>query len=187
MSKIILVTGGARSGKSTFAEKLTKNIKGQILYIATAIPIDDEMEARINVHQQRRDKNWITYEGYQNLDECLKNHDYNVDAVLLDCVTIWVTNLFFDYVNEPDFEQLSLEQLDDIECNIEDEINRFISKCQSTQATVILVTNEVGFGLVPESKMGRVFRDILGRMNQRIAQASDEVYLVISGISMKIK
>ncbi|WP_105618608.1 bifunctional adenosylcobinamide kinase/adenosylcobinamide-phosphate guanylyltransferase [Vallitalea okinawensis] len=182
MGKLILVTGGARSGKSTFAENLIKASYEDVLYIATAIPYDGEMVERIKKHREQRPSKWETYEGYKDLGQVLNNN--TSEAVLLDCMTIMVTNLMFDYMGEEDINDCDTELM---EKYILEQINQLIDGTRAYAGTTVLVTNEVGSGLVPESKLSRVFRDIAGRVNQRIAGKAEEVYLVVSGIPVRIK
>lgn len=186
MAKIILVTGGARSGKSSYAESILKKVEGEILYIATSIPFDDEMKERVKKHRQRRPANWHTYEGYKNLIKVFQEKDINYGGILLDCVTIMVTNLMFDEGAE-DIEKLSEEALNEVEAKILFEMGQFLDGAEKTNAEVVMVTNEVGDGIVPENRLARIFRDIAGRVNQYIASRCDEVYLVVCGIPVKIK
>jgi len=186
MGKIILVTGGARSGKSTYAEELAKNSGENIMYIATAIPFDEEMEDRIKKHQESRPSEWFTYEGYKDLDIILNEKGDNFQGVLLDCVTVMTTNNIFEY---PEFDENNIEiaMLDKIQDFIKNEFIKLIDVAKQKNLTLIMVTNELGSGLVPESSLGRAFRDIAGRINQIIAKQADEVYLLVAGIPVKIK
>lgn len=182
MSKIILVTGGARSGKSTFAENLLKD-EEDVLYIATSIITDEEMEDRVKKHRERRSSNWETHEGYLDLHKALeKSHK---EYVLLDCVTIMTTNIMFS--EDKDLEQVSMEEIDDITIKIKNEFTKFINKGRELNKTIVMVTNEVGWGVVPPTKLGRIFRDIAGFVNQYIGSLSDEIYLVCCGQPLKIK
>lgn len=183
MGKGILVTGGARSGKSNYAETLAKELGEKVLYIATSIPFDDEMRLRVEKHRERRPGNWITYEDYRNL-WTVPFHDF--DGVLLDCITVMITNLMFDI---PEMRSENYENVDfnTVEAGIMKEIKALIEAVKSSGKTVILVSNEIGFGIVPETKLGREFRDIAGRVNQYIASQCEEVYLTVCGIPMRIK
>ncbi len=185
MGKLILVTGGARSGKSTFAEQKVKEFGGNILYVATAKQIDEEMKQRIAKHRAQRPSEWETYEGYRNLDMALSEIIMDKSAVLLDCITIMVTNLMLDESYE--WDNLSRDRVEEIELGILHQIERLISLAKMNNLPFVLVTNEVGLGVVPPSAMGRDFRDIAGRMNQLLAATADEVYFCVSGIPMKIK
>ena len=180
---MILVTGGARSGKSRHAEALIGN-SPQVLYIASSQILDDEMAARIEHHRQGRPVHWRTVERWQQLDELI-NADINPQhAVLLECITTMVTNLLFDYGGDKDPDEWDYQAMEQA---INAEIQSLIAACQRCPAKVVLVTNEVGMGIVPESRLARHFRDIAGRVNQQLAAAANEVWLVVSGIGVKIK
>lgn len=186
MKNIVLITGGARSGKSTYAEKLAKETKGQVLYIATSIPFDDEMKDRVKKHKERRPATWHTFEGYKNLKQVFYNEKMQFDTILLDCITIMVTNLMFDKAGD-NFDDLNDQDIDTMEKEILQEVADFLYEAQKSTKTIIIVTNEIGSGIVPEYKMARVFRDIAGRVNQFIASRAQEVHLVVCGIPIKIK
>lgn len=185
MSRLILVTGGARSGKSTFAEETAKQCGQNVLYVATSKPIDDEMIQRIAKHRERRPSEWETLEEYKDLDLAIAKHLDGKDAVLLDCITIMVTNLMLE--KNYDWDSLTRDAVEQIESSIQHQIERLISLSKMSEATFILVTNEIGLGIVPATALSRDFRDIAGRMNQIIARAANEVYFCVSGIPMKIK
>lgn len=182
MGKIILVTGGSRSGKSTFAENLLKD-KDDVLYIATAIVTDKEMEKRVQKHKERRNPIWGTYEGYKGLDKVFMEdcHKY----IMLECVGTMVTNLMFDKTY--DFDTISQKEISELSDNIKSEVEKMISAAKKKDKDLIIVTNEVGWSLVPEYRLGRIFSDILGNLNQLIANLSDEVYLVACGLPLKLK
>lgn len=182
MPKVILVTGGSRSGKSEFSENLLKN-KDNVLYIATAIPTDIEMEHRIKKHKERRNPKWENYEGYKNLNKVILN--YNQKNILLDCVTVMVTNLMFD--KKRDFDNMKNKDINSLLIDIKTQFQNFILSSRKANKNLILVTNEVGYGLVPSYKLGRIFRDIAGSVNQLIASLSDEVYIVTCGLPLKLK
>lgn len=183
--KIILVTGGARSGKSGFGEGLLKEMGSEVLYVATAKAFDDEMRERIKKHQQSRPQEWVTYEGYRDFRQHLggKLHPYR--GLILDCVTIMITNLMMEL--ESDWDQISAQRIDEVEKEIFAQIQELVALLKETPLTAVLVTNEVGLGIVPGNPMSRAFRDIAGRMNQYLAREADEVYFTVSGIPMKIK
>lgn len=186
MGKIILITGGARSGKSTFAEKLALEKQGKILYVATAKAIDEEMKDRIRRHKERRPDHWDTLEQYKGLKEILPKRSKEYQGILLDCVTIMSTNIIFD---DPAMlrEEIPFKEILRVEESLMKEMDNFISCFPDLACDLILVTNEVGLGLVPESPLSRFYRDALGRVNQKLGQAADEVWMVISGIPVKIK
>ncbi len=174
--KIVFITGGARSGKSTFALKEASKILGNKAFIATAIwtygdtPIqDEEMKERIEKHKKQRGNEWDTYEEPVKISDVIKNIKDKYNVIVIDCLTLWLSNLFFNNKNvEKDIESL---------CNT----------LSSLYCTVFIVSNEVGSGIVPENKLARKFRDNLGILNQSIAEIADEVYMMIAGIPLKIK
>ncbi|HHW31982.1 MAG TPA: bifunctional adenosylcobinamide kinase/adenosylcobinamide-phosphate guanylyltransferase [Clostridiaceae bacterium] len=185
MGKLILITGGARSGKSSLGEKLAKEAGQEVLYIATAIPFDEEMESRIKKHRETRPANWETVEAYKDLDMALCDKINNKDAVLLDCITVMVSNLMLE--KAMDWENISVAEIDEAEARVMVEVNKLMNIAKKSETLFILVTNELGMGIVPTSKLGRAFRDIGGRVNQLLAKEADEVYFCVSGIPMKIK
>jgi adenosylcobinamide kinase / adenosylcobinamide-phosphate guanylyltransferase len=185
MGKIVLITGGARSGKSTYAEELAKSFGQKVMYIATSIAFDDEMKDRIKKHKDRRPSSWNTYEGYRDLKLVYKTKE-TFEVILLDCITVMISNLIYDYIGE-EVDNLKEEDINEIEKSIMMELSNFIDEAALNRQTVIIVTNELGCGIVPEYKLGRIFRDIAGRANQYIASRAEEVYLTVCGIPMKIK
>jgi len=180
-----LVTGGARSGKSSFGESIFNNMQGEILYIATAQAFDDEMKDRIKKHQQDRPSNWTTLEGYKDLADKIQPYRGKVSGVFLDCITIMVTNLMLD--EDVNWDNISPEVANEIEKKIMKEIQQLIKATKELEVPVVFVTNEIGMGIVPENKMSRIFRDIAGRMNQYLGREVDKVYLVVCGVPIKIK
>lgn len=187
MAYLTLVTGGSRSGKSTFAEKYVKGLKGKTLYIATAIGFDEEMKDRIKKHQNMRPKNWDTYEGYQSLEQVIIKKGFEYKCILLDCVTLWVSNQIFDSFGYDGYDDITQEDIDKVERKITDEVLRFVKKVRKTELKVVFVTNEVGSSIMPAYKLGRIFGDIQGRINQVLGNACDEVYFVVCGQALKIK
>jgi adenosylcobinamide kinase / adenosylcobinamide-phosphate guanylyltransferase len=185
MGKVVFITGGARSGKSTFAEKLLDGVD-DVLYIATAVPSDEEMVERIRQHVIRRNSRWHTVEAYSDLEKIICEKSAACKAVLIDCVTIMVTNLMF---NNPhiDWDTISISDCAVIESNINQEIDGLLKGAERFNGTVIIVSNEIGMGIVPATPMSRHFRDIAGRVNQRIAASALEAYMLVSGIPLKIK
>jgi adenosylcobinamide kinase/adenosylcobinamide-phosphate guanylyltransferase len=170
MGKLIFITGGARSGKSTFAQKLANNLSKKVTYIATAEAKDKEMELRIKIHRKNRPAHWRTVEREKNVTEILSQVAEKSEVILLDCLTLLISNLLLSGAKK-----------------ILKEIRRLVDEVKRAKATVLIVSNEVGMGIVPDNKLARRFRDIAGRANQIVAQAADEVYLVVSGISVKVK
>lgn len=186
MSKVTLITGGARSGKSTFAEELIGAKGEKILYVATAKAIDDEMIDRIKRHQSRRPAHWDTLEQYRGLAAVLPALSQKYDGILLDCVTIMATNLIFD---DPVMVKadVAFAEMQRTEKALMEEINKVIACFSKLSCDLVLVTNEVGLGLVPEYPLSRFYRDALGRVNQALGKAAAEVYFVTCGVPLKIK
>ena len=172
--KIILITGGQRSGKSSYAEQLALSLSPNPVYLATAHIWDEEFRDRVRRHQERRGAQWTNIEE----ERLLSSHDVTGRVVLIDCVTLWLTNFFFDAStsgHEPD--------VDAILATVKDEFDRFTAQ----DATYIFVTNEIGSGGVSENALQRKFTDLEGWMNQYIARQAEEVVLMVSGIPVKIK
>ena len=180
---LTLVTGGARSGKSRHAESLVAHAR-TVLYIATSQIFDDEMAARIAHHRASRPPHWRTEERWQQFSTLITPDNDPEEAVLLECMTTLITNLLFAYGGECDPDSWDYAAL---EKQIDEDIAQLIAACAACPSDVVLVTNEVGMGIVPENRLARHFRDIAGRVNQRLAQAADHVWLVVSGIGVKIK
>ncbi len=187
MGKIIFFTGGSRSGKSQFAEEyIYENKYKNKIYFATAIAFDEEMKDRIRKHVQRRGDTWKTVEGYKNLISLVENHIDNTNVILFDCISNCVSNLMI-MDREIDWDNITPNIVNQIEDEIEDEIIQFLAYIKGKNCDCVFVTNEVGSGLVPATPLGRHFTDICGRINQLVAKNSDEAYLAVSGIKVKIK
>ena len=169
MRRIILITGGARSGKSSYAEKLALELSDTPVYLATARIWDEEFRERVRRHQARRGPQWTNVEE----EKFLSRHDFTGRVVLVDCLTLWATNFFFDGCSDVD---AALDAL-------KDEFDRFTAQ----DATFILVTNEIGMGGTSDNEIQRKFTDLQGWMNQHAASRADEVLLMVSGIPVKIK
>lgn len=181
MGKIVLITGGARSGKSKFAENYVARTGKDIAYIATSQIFDDEMAYRVKLHRQRRPANWQTFEAPFNAHEAIKEAFNEHDTILFDCLTLYLSN----YLCQEEAQSLSLDDLSD---NVSMLMKELISAVRSvTNKTCVFVTNEVGAGIVPENELARKYRDLAGLCNQQIAKTADEVYLVVSGIPLQIK
>ena len=182
MGKITLVTGGSRSGKSSFAEEMLSN-EDEVLYIATSIATDKDMEERIRIHRERRNPRWNTYEGNRNIGNIIKKSSFKY--IFLECIGTLVANIMFE--SSSDFDKLNSSEINELENDILNEINNIISESKKNTGDIIIITNEVGLSLVPEYRLGRIFSDILGRVNQIIAENSDEVYISFCGIPLKLK
>jgi adenosylcobinamide kinase/adenosylcobinamide-phosphate guanylyltransferase len=177
MSQTFFITGGARSGKSKFAEQMALSYGAPICYLATAQPMDDEMGQRIRKHQQRRGDAWQTIEEPLHPAQTLAVNDGLFNVILLDCLTLWLSNLLLLY------EDLGEET----ETRVMDEVQRLATTLRGMTTPVIIVSNEVGMGIVPDNRLGRVFRDIAGQANQVIAASATEAWLVASGIPLRLK
>lgn len=185
MSKIILVTGGARSGKSSFAEQLCRSQENSTAYIATSIPFDEEMKDRVQKHKEMRPDSWETYEAYQKVYAKVSEIAAKHETVILDCVTLMVNNLMFE--ENMDYDHITPEEANKLEAYIKSEFEKLLEEVRKTNLYFVIVTNEIGMSPVAANKLTRVYTDIIGRMNQMIAKQADEVYFVVSGIPMKIK
>lgn len=176
---IKLVLGGARSGKSEFAEDIYKGID-DVTYIATAKAIDKEFEERIALHKARRNTKWTTIEAYKDFAKI----DMNTKYYFLDDVTNMLTNILFDHLGARDIvdEDASL-----VEKLVINEVATLFTRAKEMDADIVIVSSELGAGLVPEAKLSRLFRDMHGKINQYIAKNADEVYYVIASIGVKIK
>lgn len=186
MSKVHLVVGGARSGKSEYAEGCAKALSEKVTYIATAIDTDGSMADRIKKHIESRPITWPTIEQYNNFKSIEQHLDFiGADVILLDCMTVMMTNLMFAY--HQDYDAISSAELDEVESNIMVEFNDLVDSCRRYGKELILVTNEVGLGLVAPYKLGNYFRDISGRVNRHVATLADEVTFVAVGLPLKLK
>lgn len=168
MKRIILVTGGQRSGKSVHAEKLALSLSSQPVYVATAHIWDEEFGERVRKHQERRGPQWTNIEEEKHLSR----HDLTGRVAVIDCVTLWLTNLFFE---DQDVSRTLAAAKDEFD------------RLTAPEATYIFVTNEIGLGGVSPNEMQRKFADLQGAMNQYIARRADEVVLMVSGLPVKIK
>lgn len=172
MGRITFITGGARSGKSRLAERLAQEYAPPFGYLATGMAGDAEMAERIARHQLRRGADWQTLEEPLELCEVIRGHDGYFNVVLVDCVTLWLTNLLLKHTTpEP----------------VLAEVNKLTAAFPTLRTPLILVSNEVGMGIVPENRLARTFRDLAGEANELIAAAADEVYVTFSGLPLKLK
>jgi len=189
--RLILILGGARSGKSAFAERLAAGSERSVAFIATATAGDDEMRSRIARHRASRPKGWYTLEESLDLASAVRRAGELADVLLLDCVTLWLGNVLLQ-------ESVQHEKDDEVEFHTAGRLfnERALKECEALLAvvkslspdkTLIVVTNEVGLGIVPAYPLGRLYRDTLGYINQRLAQAADRVYLMMAGMAIDIK
>ncbi len=169
-NRIMLITGGARSGKSRYAEERARSMGSRLLYVATAEPGDEEMARRIAAHRGRRGTEWTTIEAPIEIASALREKR-GFDAAVLDCVTLWLSNLMACGG----------------ESRIERAVDEFIAAARGFGAPVFIVTNELGSGIVPDNALARSFRDLAGWTNQRLAEAADEVVLMVAGLPLFVK
>jgi adenosylcobinamide kinase / adenosylcobinamide-phosphate guanylyltransferase len=179
MAKITLILGGARSGKSSYAQKLAEDSGKSVTFIATAQAFDEEMATRIKKHQSERPQDWQTLEIQTDIASRVK--EIKSEIVVLDCITLLVSNLMMKFVKEDIVNEEPFRKA--IQCEIEELLNAI----RTTKQHWIMISNEVGLGLVPPYPMGRVYRDELGWANQRLAQDADEVLFMVAGLPMKVK
>ena len=183
MSSIHLVLGGIRSGKSAYAERLAAELAGPepALYVATGVAIDAEMEARIQRHRQRRPRNWQTLEAPLNPVGALQDHSQTMEppAILLfDSVDVWVSNLMLEHESTPRVE---------LEARIVGAARRFADYVRELDHHAVVVSSEVGYSLIATTSMGRQFQDLLGTVNQAMAEDADRVTMVVAGLPVAIK
>jgi adenosylcobinamide kinase/adenosylcobinamide-phosphate guanylyltransferase len=177
--RLTLILGGARSGKSTYAEKLAREHHRDVLYVATAEAQDDEMAARIVAHRAQRPAHWITLEAPRAIGQAIRSSGVNAPLVLIDCLTLLVNNVIV-----PLSEPIEFKEADRA---LNAAIDDLLSVYEESTAEWIIVSNEVGLGLVPPYPLGRVYRDALGRANQRLAAVADEVWFMVAGLPLKVK
>jgi adenosylcobinamide kinase/adenosylcobinamide-phosphate guanylyltransferase len=177
--RLILLLGGARGGKSGYALKLAQDREGasgdEVCFIATAQGLDEDMAARISRHRAERPSNWRTIEEPCQIDEALKQAN-GARIVVVDCLTMFVSNWLMRHEDEHECEQF-----------VRRITRNFLALARGRQQTIICISNEVGLGVVPDTRQGRVFRDLLGRVNQDFAAAADEVYLLFAGLPLQLK
>ncbi len=185
----MLVTGGARSGKSRYAQELAKELspEGRVLYVATAKVWDEEMAVRVRKHQESRPASCDTYEGYQDLGAVIAARGEQYETILVDCLTMLLNGRLFDEIGMQDPDTLTKQQKKELEEMAVKEAQALADGIQKAHCHVIVVTNEVGMGIVPDTVLGRLFRDMAGRANQILAGALSDVTLMVSGIPVYVK
>lgn len=173
MNPVCFIIGGCRSGKSSYALKCAQRIRGQHkLFVATCRPLDDEMRMRVRRHQQQRSSVWQTLEVPTALAETLQAQSLHQNVILVDCLTLWVSNLM---------------ENDDHETTIQRQIEQLTSSLQTVRCPVFMVSNEVGTGIVPQNDLARRYRDFTGQVNQQVAAAAGRVVWMVAGIPVPIK
>jgi len=180
MGEILFVTGGARSGKSRYAERLAANIGAPVAYIATLEPLDEEMEHRVARHRADRPAGWTTIEEPRDLGAALVAIDGGT-TVLLDCLSLWVSNRLLELGDEP-----SIDASSQLEATLLEELAALLAQAEARSAALIVVTNEVGSAVVPPTVLGRAYRDVLGRVNQQAAAAASHAWLLVAGRAIEL-
>ncbi|MDS1029039.1 bifunctional adenosylcobinamide kinase/adenosylcobinamide-phosphate guanylyltransferase [Bacillota bacterium LX-D] len=176
--KIYLVIGGTRSGKSFFAEQMVEQFSSPVVYIATAEVNDDEMQQRVELHQKRRPASWQTVEEPYQIAKFIRETNLTGKTILLDCLTVYISNLLWKNSEADEEEQKRI---------IFQELGELQEAIIQSGATFVIVSSEVGLGLVPESRLGRLYRDVVGEANQKIGAAAEEIYFVFAGIPISLK
>ncbi|MEE8552874.1 MAG: bifunctional adenosylcobinamide kinase/adenosylcobinamide-phosphate guanylyltransferase [Desulfobacterales bacterium] len=173
MKETVLIIGGCRSGKSRYALELATQAAGRNrIFVATCVPGDNEMEERVRRHQKERSQSWTTVEAPLSLVESVDEHGRQGNVIVVDCLTLWLSNLLLE-INNPE--------------EIEVHIKKLTQSLEASQCPVFLVSNEVGTGIVPENRLARRFRDVAGFANQKVAACSDMVIWMVAGIPVSIK
>ena len=174
MAQVTFILGGCRSGKSRYALETARNIPSdQRIFIATAVPFDEEMRARVTRHQAERGSDWTTVEAPLKLPEAIETHGRKPEhVVLVDCLTFWINNLLMESAESAAARM---------------KLPRLIESIESAQCPLLLVSNEVGAGIVPENHLARIFRDAVGSMNQAVAACASSVFWVVAGIPVAVK
>jgi adenosylcobinamide kinase/adenosylcobinamide-phosphate guanylyltransferase len=173
LREIVFVIGGCRSGKSTYALRTAAKIPGgRKIFIATCVPQDDEMRQRVAKHQKARSQSWTTVEEPLHLPEAILKNSRKADVILVDCLTLWVSNLLMETADEK---------------KIEEKISLMIDALEKAACPLVLVSNEVGTGIVPENQLARQFRDITGWLNQAVAKSARQVVWMVAGIPVTVK
>jgi adenosylcobinamide kinase/adenosylcobinamide-phosphate guanylyltransferase len=174
--QIILLLGGARSGKSHYAQQLAAELGKKVLFVATGEGLDEEMKSRIAEHKKDRPQNWRTLEIPTGVGKGIEKQIGDAEVVVIDCITLLISNLLRGEPDYPEAEKI-----------IKAEINKLIAAMDKLNASFVIVSNEVGMGLVPETKLGRVYRDLLGKANQLLAGHATEVYLMLACLPVQVK
>jgi adenosylcobinamide kinase/adenosylcobinamide-phosphate guanylyltransferase len=174
--QIILLLGGARSGKSYYAQQLAGELGNKVLFVATGEALDEEMQNRIAEHKKDRPKGWRTLEMPSGIGKEIEKQIGDAEVVVIDCITLLISNLF---QGKPEYPKMGKR--------VKAEINELINTMDKLDASFVIVSNEVGMGLVPDNKLGRIYRDLLGKANQLLAAKATEVYLMLACLPVQVK
>jgi adenosylcobinamide kinase/adenosylcobinamide-phosphate guanylyltransferase len=185
MTDLHLVLGGARSGKSRFAEAEAIRLSAPVTFIATAEALDDDMRARIERHRRERPADWATIEAPLDLGDAVRRA--STPVIVLDCLTVWTSNLLLGSLNEADAGAIAPSTVAMVEAHLTQATLTLLSALEHHAGNAIVVSNEVGLGVVPPTALGRVYRDLLGRANQQVAAAADRVTLLVAGVPLVVK
>ncbi|MGD9237986.1 MAG: bifunctional adenosylcobinamide kinase/adenosylcobinamide-phosphate guanylyltransferase [Desulfobacterales bacterium] len=173
MNELTLVIGGCRSGKSTYALQTAEKINGdKKVFVATCQPQDEEMAQRVARHQKERGQQWTTIEEPLRLPEVISERSQNADVMLIDCLTLWVSNLLMKTADEKKWDKI---------------VSRLIDALKTASCPLVVVSNEVGAGIVPDNRLARQYRDIIGRVNQAVAKTAGKVVWMVAGIPVVVK
>ena len=184
MGNMIFILGGTRSGKSTHAEMLAKELGGSsVLYVATAEAKDEEMRSRIERHQIERPSTWQTLESTISVSEGIQKAWDGQAVILIDCLTMLVSNILLYGMDGDDV----IVDPESVQASVQSEMEGLVKTIENLETTAIIVSNEVGLGLVPPYELGRIYRDVLGRANQFVAKWAGEVYFLVAGIPVRVK
>lgn len=189
MGCITLITGGARSGKSGYAECYAARFNRPVAYIATAEVLDDEMAYRVDLHRKRRPTDWRLWEAPYNAEHAILEAGHTHDVILFDCLTMYLSNFILSEENAPyihaESDRHSAEET--LYRRTMDYVEKLLNAAEDTRANVVFVSNEVGTGIVPDNHLSRLYRDMVGLANQRVAMIATEVYLVTCGLAIDLK
>ena len=173
MNELTFVIGGCRSGKSTYALQTAEKINGdKKIFVATCLPQDEEMAQRVARHQKERGQHWTTIEEPLYLPELISEHGPSADVMLIDCLTLWASNLLMKTADETKWEEI---------------VSQLVDALKTASCPLVVVSNEVGTGIVPENKLARQYRDIIGRVNQAVAKTAGKVVWMVAGIPVVVK
>lgn len=189
LENLVLITGGARSGKSTLAEKLAGERSSNVVYLATMprIEEDEELEAKIHAHKSRRPSSWRTVEETLEIADVIENLTNSDSACLIDCLSAYVSNIMYHLEQKTDLAK-DAKQVETLKEVMQSGLNKLLESIErKNKILFIIVTNEVGWSIVPENKNARIFRELLGAANQTLARSADSMYLCCSGITIRVK